>query len=157
MNTLKTTKGFTIIEVVLVLAIAGLIFLMVFVALPALQSGQRDSARKNDVGAVSNAISTYSSTNRGKLPASGADLGSPGNGFLEAVSGNTTAVNVSTLTAEGNKTATDGVIDVYLKARCGDVNGSDKTQVTITVGSARQYAIVTLLEAGGGVALCQNS
>ena len=43
MNTLKlkpatnqTKKGFTIIEVVLVLAIAGLIFLMVFIALPAL-------------------------------------------------------------------------------------------------------------------------
>lgn len=32
-----TKKGFTIIEVVLVLAIAGLIFLMVFLALPALQ------------------------------------------------------------------------------------------------------------------------
>ncbi|MBP6924997.1 type II secretion system protein [Candidatus Saccharibacteria bacterium] len=32
----QTKKGFTIIEVVLVLAIAGLIFLMVFIALPAL-------------------------------------------------------------------------------------------------------------------------
>ena len=39
-------RGFTIIEVVLVLAIAALIFLMVFVALPALQASQRDSARK---------------------------------------------------------------------------------------------------------------
>ena len=35
-------KGFTIIEVVLVLAIAGLIFAMVFIALPALQRSQRD-------------------------------------------------------------------------------------------------------------------
>ena len=34
---INSKKGFTIIEVVLVLAIAGLIFLMVFVALPALQ------------------------------------------------------------------------------------------------------------------------
>ena len=32
----QTKKAFTIIEVVLVLAIAGLIFLMVFIALPAL-------------------------------------------------------------------------------------------------------------------------
>ena len=32
-------EGFTIIEVMLVLAIAALIFLMVFVALPALQRG----------------------------------------------------------------------------------------------------------------------
>ena len=37
-------KGFTIIEVVLVLAIAGLIFLIVFITLPAMQRGQRDDA-----------------------------------------------------------------------------------------------------------------
>lgn len=44
---IKNTKGFTIIEVVLVLAIAGLIFLMVFIALPALQRGQRDTQRRH--------------------------------------------------------------------------------------------------------------
>ena len=42
----KRKSGFTIIEVVLVLAIAGLIFLMVFLALPALQHSQRDALRK---------------------------------------------------------------------------------------------------------------
>ena len=46
---IKTKKGFTIIEVVLVLAIAGLIFLMVFVALPQLQSSQRDTQRRQDM------------------------------------------------------------------------------------------------------------
>ena len=49
MNQTTTKKGFTIIEVVLVLAIAGLIFLMVFLALPALQRSQRDTQRKNDI------------------------------------------------------------------------------------------------------------
>lgn len=39
-------SGFTIIEVVLVLAIAGLIFMMVFIALPALQRNQRDTKKK---------------------------------------------------------------------------------------------------------------
>ena len=34
----RRNKGFTIIEVVLVLAIAGLVFLMVFIALPSLQA-----------------------------------------------------------------------------------------------------------------------
>ena len=42
-------KGFTIIEVVLVLAIAGLIFLMVFIALPALPRNQRDPQRRNEL------------------------------------------------------------------------------------------------------------
>ena len=36
-NKYNLNPGFTIIEVVLVLAIAGLIFLMVFIALPAIQ------------------------------------------------------------------------------------------------------------------------
>lgn len=158
MNTKQTLKGFTIIEVVLVLAIAGLIFLMVFVALPALQSGQRDTARKNDVSAVSNAITTYSSVNRGSLPDSAEDLGDgPGDGYLDAVSDNITEVTLSSISSQTNATAEDGVVAVYLGARCGEVGGTDKTTVTLERGTARQYVLVTLLEAGGGVAFCQES
>lgn len=61
-------RGFTIIEVVLVLAIAGLIFLMVFIALPALQRNQRDTQRKNDMSRVQTAIQNYQSNNRNGLP-----------------------------------------------------------------------------------------
>ena len=49
-------KGFTIIEVVLVLGIAALIFLMVFIAVPVLNRNQRDTARKNDLSLVSTAV-----------------------------------------------------------------------------------------------------
>jgi len=61
-------KGFTIIEVVLVLAIAALIFLMVFIALPALQRSQRDTQRKNDLSRAMTGINNYQSNNRNKLP-----------------------------------------------------------------------------------------
>lgn len=67
MNT-KNKEGFTIIEVVLVLAIAGLIFMMVFIALPALQRSQRDTQRKNDVSRAITAVNNYSSANRGLSP-----------------------------------------------------------------------------------------
>lgn len=67
-------KGFTIIEVVLVLAIAGLIFLMVFLALPALQRSQRDTQRKNDASRLRAAVTDFSSNNRGSLPWSGNTL-----------------------------------------------------------------------------------
>ena len=50
----------------LVLAIAGLIFIMVFVALPALQRGQRDTRRKNDVARLAAAIVNFQS-NGGSL------------------------------------------------------------------------------------------
>lgn len=68
MNIQRKEKGFTIIEVVLVLAIAGLIFLMVFIALPALQRNQRDTQRKNDLSRVQTALTSYTSSNRGALP-----------------------------------------------------------------------------------------
>jgi prepilin-type N-terminal cleavage/methylation domain-containing protein len=66
--------GFTIIEVVLVLAIAGLIFLMVFIALPALQRSQRDTQRKDDIARLQSAINSYQANNRGSIPAA-ADWG----------------------------------------------------------------------------------
>ena len=64
-NNINDKKGFTIIEVVLVLAIAGLIFLMVFVALPALQRSQRDTARRNDLARVDTSLVQYQTNNQG--------------------------------------------------------------------------------------------
>ena len=63
----NSKQGFTIIEVVLVLAIAGLIFLMVFIAWPALQRSQRDTQRRNDYSMLSSEISSYITNNGGKL------------------------------------------------------------------------------------------
>lgn len=60
--------GFTIIEVVLVLAIAGLIFLIVFLALPQLQRSRRDTQRKNDVGRILAELENFSSNNSGEYP-----------------------------------------------------------------------------------------
>lgn len=61
MKTVKLNfkKGFTIIEVVLVLAIAGLIFVMIFIALPSLQRSQRDTARKKDIDRFLAAIQSH--------------------------------------------------------------------------------------------------
>ena len=71
MQDIKSKKGFTIIEVVLVLAIAGLIFLMVFIALPAMQRSQRDTQRRNDYSQLSAAMTTYMTSNNGQLPGTG--------------------------------------------------------------------------------------
>ncbi len=64
----KNKKGFTIIEVVLVLAIAGLIFLMVFIALPALQRSQRNTQRQDDMARIMTAFNNYQSSNNGNYP-----------------------------------------------------------------------------------------
>lgn len=64
----KERTGFTIIETSLVLAIAGIILVMVFIALPALQRQQRDTKRKDDTALFIQAIKKYQQNNRGVLP-----------------------------------------------------------------------------------------
>ena len=74
------TKGFTIIEVVLVLAIAGLIFLMVFIALPALQRSQKNTQRENDISRFLTAVQDFQSNNNGNTPFSN---GTTDSGFIK--------------------------------------------------------------------------
>ncbi len=65
----KKEEGFTIIEVVLVLAIAGLIFLVVFLALPQLQASRRDTQRKSDAGRLLAAVENWAGNHSGNYPA----------------------------------------------------------------------------------------
>jgi prepilin-type N-terminal cleavage/methylation domain-containing protein len=55
----KNSHGFTIIEVALVLAIAAVIFAVVFLAVPALQRNQRDDARRRDLASAASMLQTY--------------------------------------------------------------------------------------------------
>ena len=66
--------GFTIVEVMIVLAIAGLILAIVFIAVPALQRNSRDAQRKADISALQSAIATYVGNNNGQIPESAAEL-----------------------------------------------------------------------------------
>lgn len=79
MKKVKKNKGFTIIEVALVLGIAGLIFLMVFIALPAVQRNASDAQRRDDIATLLGAIKKYQTNNRGTLPD---DWASDLNGYL---------------------------------------------------------------------------
>lgn len=157
MNTLNKKDGFTIIEVVLVLAIAGLIFLMVFIALPALQSGQRDNARKNDASIVASAVNSYTSGNRGNFPNS-TQFAS----YVQDVSDNTDREQVA-IEPRSNRTAvtvSDSQIKVVTGAKCGSTgkkNADGVASQAIDAGTKRQYVTVTLLEAGGGTSFCQDS
>lgn len=168
MNVQNKEKGFTIIEVVLVLAIAGLIFLMVFIALPALQRNQRDTARKNDVSVVAAAVTSYTSNNRGTLPTTATITG-----YLNDLSDNSVKVLVNTTAgaqtlayASGTATASttaraiqDALIVVTPRTTCGvsgKASNGDPTQ-TLLAGTARQFTVVTMLEGGSKTSFCQTS
>lgn len=160
MNTQANSKGFTIIEVVLVLAIAGLIFLMVFIALPALQRNQRDTARRNDVTTVASAYTTATNNNRGSAPANGTvpedqfgqTTGAHGFArYLDDLSDNTSSVVIRDRPAGGGRLSPeDGQIIIVKRAQCGDEDGA------VTSGTNRQVALLTQLE-GGSAIFCQTS
>jgi prepilin-type N-terminal cleavage/methylation domain-containing protein len=143
-------KGFTIIEVVLVLAIAGLIFLMVFIALPALQRNQRDTQRKNDMSRVQTAVQNFQSNNRNGLPAFDATFISSyltvgGDSFSDP---NGTAYSFTPTGAVPGTFTGDGVIVFTKGAVC---NG----EAIATGKGAGKVAIQYKLE-GGGVDCVSN-
>jgi prepilin-type N-terminal cleavage/methylation domain-containing protein len=61
--------GFTIVETLIVLAVAGLIALIVFEALPALTRNSRNSQRRQDAAAILNAVGHYMFNNSDNFPA----------------------------------------------------------------------------------------
>ena len=148
MNAQKQTKGFTIIEVVLVLAIAALIFLMIFVALPALQRGQANTARKNDASTIASAINTYRTNNSGSLPSSETDLES----YIDDLSQLDT--DLGWQDGAGSITDLEGSLDtatVFTGAKCENNEAVD--------GSNKQAAVITVLEtsANNFTAFCQDA
>lgn len=154
MNVPQTSKskGFTIIEVVLVLAIAGLIFLMVFIALPALQRNQRDTQRKNDMSRLQTAIQNSQSNNRGMLPTFNASFISgyltTGGDTFQDPDGTAYSFTQNTTNAFDPTTFTSGKIYYTLGAKC---NG----EAVATGAGASKVAVQYKLE-GGGTACVNN-
>jgi len=143
-------KGFTIIEVVLVLAIAGLIFLMVFIALPALQRNQRDQARKTDVSTIASAVTSYTSNNRGAFPTV-TQLSS----YLDDLSDNTDKATVTINTTKPPTVSpADAAVVIVPGMKCG---ASTNENQALVAGTARQFSVITKLESGNGQYFCQTS
>ena len=146
----KSKKGFTIIEVVLVLAIAGLIFLMVFVALPALQRNQRDTQRRQDYADLaSNIINRTTNNNGNPIKTSGTSILTATdyvNSTGKDPQGN--AYRVSAVDYASGTTYTPQIgsdkFNVYVlyKAKCS-------TSGSPTSGGNREFIVYGYLESGG--------
>jgi len=65
----RKEEGFTIIEVLIVLAIAGLILLIVFLAVPALQRNARNTTKRSDASKALGAVGEFVANNNGTVPA----------------------------------------------------------------------------------------
>lgn len=160
MNTKAKQNGFTIIEVVLVLAIAALIFLMIFIAWPALQRGQRDTARKNDANTIASSIGTYRSNNNGKNPSAAAEITTFRNQYINELSqydkGLPAEVTIGVGTTAFPTAGQFKELKVNFGTKCDPA-----TQKSVTAGaSSRQASIVVLLESGdttNGILFCQDA
>lgn len=174
--TKQNKKGFTIIEVVLVLAIGGLIFLMVFIALPALQRSQRNTQREDDLARVLTAVNDYQTNNSGKTPFEDNNVNP---NFLKRYVDEETQYDATKpITVCGDQfkdpdgecyqiqwkgsgkkgdvgkatglTAFDHTFYVYTNAGCGDLEG------TYNVGTGKRQVAIFFVEEGGAVACNDN-
>ena len=126
-----TKKGFTLIEVVLVLAIAGLILAMVLIALPALQRGQRNTQRKRDLSLIVSQMEKWRAKNAGISVSDNFDKAFTAIGFCTFYSKYIPRDMVDPSTGEPYKAAlwnTNYVYDCYTGAKT-DRHGTDDTAV----------------------------
>ncbi|MDZ7744365.1 MAG: type II secretion system protein [Candidatus Saccharibacteria bacterium] len=148
-SVLGSSNGFTIIEVLIVLAIAGLIMLVVFLAVPALQRNSRNTQRRNDVASYLGAVNEFVANNNGQLPSDNDDVTTINDlanlGFLEPP----TSVDSGAQSSEVDIDA----MQLVSGARC------DESEIGDTLaGSSRQIAVRFSVEdsTGGAVPQCQE-
>jgi prepilin-type N-terminal cleavage/methylation domain-containing protein len=132
-------RGFTIIEVLIVLAIAGLIMLVIFLAVPTLQRNQRNNARQTDANNVVAAVNDCI-TNRNGAVASCQALGA--NAVVAPTNANQLTANpaYSGALALGTTTGATWTFGVTCSA----------DGLTNVAGTARQFVVRYQAETNGG-------
>ncbi len=148
----KSHSGFTIIEVMIVLALAGLIIAAVIVAVPQLQRNQRNSARRSLLGRISTEINNYQGNHSGDIPTTATFaseflpkyINTAPTGTFQDPSG--TGLNFITTAVPGGGTIAVGTVVYRPQTLC---NG----ELPNTGGSGRQFAIAIGLEGGSSYCL----
>ena len=139
----KKTDGFTIIEVLIVLAIAGLIMLIVFLAIPQLRRNQQNTTMRNEASRILSAVTEFESNANGQQVNSQARLDAVfnANPGLTQLTGARTYVTATQTCALGAGVSQVGI---------GTCNGTD-----FNPGAVRTYAMRFGLQ-GGQVACIQS-
>jgi prepilin-type N-terminal cleavage/methylation domain-containing protein len=157
----RKSSGFTIIEVMIVLAIAGLILLIVFLAVPALQRNAHNTSIKNDVAGLLGGVSEYINNNNGSMPTgisnasvNSLDIGTNGTNVATVKVGyiDGTTITLTKLNGSIGAPATAGQAKLYTNAICDPaVTGGAKSNGA----TARNFVALYTLE--GGAKQCQAS
>lgn len=142
----ENQKGFTIIEVLIVLAIAGLIMLVVFLAVPALQRNARNTARTSDASLFAASINQCITNNNGKIDnckvvttGAGTGISFTGTEFSQLTVRPQYTDDASRM-ANGTGAATNRIL-YGIGYKCDGSQG--------VPGGARQFAVLYRTEGGG--------
>lgn len=164
----KAVEGFTIVETLIVLAIAALIITIVLIAVPDLQRAGRNNNIKNDAEHIGTGIGTYESNNNGGIPSALA-ITTPGT--VQIGSSTSTQNNVS-ISPSDKLTAATGTSYSYATAcsaasticpgniyyaigyTCSATSGKTITLTAATTGVAVLYPIEIAGASGGGNVGC---
>jgi len=140
----KKRQGFTIIEVLIVLAIGGLMITMVFAAIPFITRANQNNQRKNDVSIILQSISDYRLHNTGSFTTNVANLKLSGVnklGYYQDAS--VTIANQISPTPASNKDTT--TVKVYNYYKCSQLNDG-----TAVAGGSRDIIALFALDKGSG-------
>ena len=152
----RNSQGFTIIEVMIVLAIAALILLIVLLAVPALQRNSRNTAIKNDASAITAGVGEFASNNDGATPTAGGSSASGSTVTIGGGAGTTAAtakVQSNTVVQfSGTPGSNSGTIVVLFGQKCTASNSFS------TSGSPRSTAVLYNIETSSSVSpRCSDS
>jgi len=163
----KSLTGFTIIEVLIVLAIAGLILLIVFLAVPALQRNSRNTQRRSEIARMVGALQEGITNNGGQIPPYDSSMG-PGWApkIIRDIGWNTYATNGGDINytyppvvSTAPTTADTRNIYIWFGLSCTGTSAIDSTETasgditgmtTTTNASSRKGAAIYWLEQTNG-------
>jgi prepilin-type N-terminal cleavage/methylation domain-containing protein len=160
---IKTRKdGFTIVEIMIVMAIIGLMLLAMLLVVPALRRNQRNKQRRDDVGSLITGMGEYATNNSGALPTNatqfGQVIGTLANNYTDGLARlgyydpQTEVDYLYSTSAAATPTLDASRVYVRNYAKC---NGSTMT----TTGATRRNVVVLFsVETSGATApQCQES
>lgn len=151
----KNRSGFTIIEVLIVLAIAGLIMVAVFTAVPALQRSGNNTTRRADASKALGAVGEFVANNNGKVPTTAnlvalttaANLSS---GTTLNATIPTTVAGIVAPSADELEIVTGVVCNSAATLTTAAAPTAANYQALVTAGSTRAYVVVYSVQAAGG-------
>ena len=155
----SSKKGFTIIEVVIVLVIGAIIMLMVFLIVPQLQRSQRDARRQSDARTFLASAEQFATQNNGNYPSTAGEVTTVVNNFVNRAGGflspNGNAYLANNLDGVTAGAAAASTVTAASEMEYRTAATCTGPAITALAGQTRRVAVMVFQENGGS--FCVNN